>query len=322
MQAVRKNLRVAAILPFGVLAAVSASAADYPIKVDCPGWPADTAGQVEARVRTTLLVEGLPARQVGIACGADGSISVAVVSEHGARELPVERRADHVEDDVVATVEAALRQLLPTAPQPSPTASSAPEPTAPVPVAAAPPVTPPTPPPVTAVPQPPAPVPHPSSPTEVYLAPTSELWSSDVAWGADLGMSAGGPKFRYGLALSGRTLLSQPSSVTVQEWGASARLSFALSQPTELRFSLGVGASLLAASPGAHVSASSSTLRSVASLEASVSRPFWLGAFGLSPELGVRFFSGRRSVLVDEREQVVVPVVAPQLALSLIYRLQ
>src|SRR5882672_8568985 len=114
----RKKPPFAAIALCSGLFPVSARAADYPIKVDCPAWRADAAAQVEARIRTTLLVEGLAARQISISCAADDAVSVSVESEHGSLLLPVARRAERIEDDVVSSVEAALRQLIPPAAEP------------------------------------------------------------------------------------------------------------------------------------------------------------------------------------------------------------
>ena len=91
-------------------------------------------------------------------------------------------------------------------------------------------------------------------------------------------------------------------------------------RPFGFRLTLGLGASLLMTSPAVRVVADSPTLLSALSLEAKVSRPFWSGPIALSPELGMRLFGARRNIVVDGAEQAAVPIIVPQLALSVIYR--
>jgi len=311
----QKTPLIAAIVLCSGLLSVSAQATDYPIKVDCPTWSADAVAQVEARVRTTLLVEQLAARQISIGCAPSDAVSVSVESEYGSLVRPVVRHAERIEDDVVSAVEAALRELIPLtsepASQPTPPAPPAPAPPAPV---------------VVPAPAPPAPVPKPQTKqptanlTELSVTAAGELWGSTTALGGDVGLSVGSERLRYGLAFSGRAGVNEPKTFDLQEWAASARLAFTLPQPSGLRFTAGFGASLLATLPAAQVVTASSSLLSTASFDAKVSRPFWLGPLALSPELGVRLFSARRNVLVDSREQVALPEVVPQLALSVIYR--
>ena len=294
---------------------MSAWAADYPIKVDCPGWSADSAAQVEARIRTTLLVDQLDVRQIGIACEADGAIVVSVEAASDSTQVPVARRSERVEDDVVGTVEAALRQLTP-----APAASEAPAPTSQPPPQKAPPPAPPL-----ADPRleaTPASASRATQVTELSVTPAVELWGSAVALGADAGMSAGSERFRHGLVLHGRRPVSEPSAFDVNEWGAAIVLSLTSPGPAGLRAAVSVGASIVTTSPAAHVTAASPTLRATGSVDVRLARPFWLGAFALSPELGVRIFSGRRNVLVDQVEQLALPALVPELGLSFIYRIE
>lgn len=314
----REEAQIAAIVLCWAICPVSARASDYPIDVDCPAWRADAAAQVEARVRTTLLAEGLEAHQVSIACTASGTIEVAVRSEHGALLVPVVRRAERVEDDVVRTVEGALRQLIPPPPEPEPE----PEPPASVlpppapPAAAVPPVLP-----------RPAPVPRRElevapavRTTELYVSSTGELWGKLAALGADAGLSVGTRSVGYGLALGARTALGEADTFELNELSGSIRIAFTSRSPLGLRLTFGAGASLLMTSPSSSLVAGSPTLLGAACFEAKVSRPFWFGDIALSPELGARLFSANRNVVVDTREEAVVPVVVPQVALSARYR--
>jgi len=72
------------------------------------------------------------------------------------------------------------------------------------------------------------------------------------------------------------------------------------------------------AGPTANVTADTSTLLWTAAFDLRVTRPFVLGSFALAPSLGLRAFSGRRDVRVNQQEQLVVPLVVPEAALWLI----
>jgi hypothetical protein len=306
----------------GIYLAAAPAAADIPIEVDCAAWSAESRAQVEARIRITLAAEALQARRLRVICGADGSVRVDVESEHGARLEPVARRSPHIEDDVVAAVEAALRALLPEPSEPEPEAAppapaATPEPVAPLPVPTST---------VTAAPEPVvAPAPAESARgaearAELRLTPAAEWWGGHAALGGDVGLAVGSEYFQYGLALGVRAALGEPQSFQVSEGGAAAR--FARTFPTAfgLRATLGVGASLLVTTPAGGVVSESATLLGAAYLELQLGRPFWRGAFGLEPALGVRVFGGSREVRVDEEQRLSLPVLVPQAGLSLLYR--
>ena len=59
---------------------------------------------------------------------------------------------------------------------------------------------------------------------------------------------------------------------------------------------------------------------SAAYLELQLSRPFWLGRFGVAPGLGARLFSARRNVRVNEHEELALPLLTPEATLSFVYR--
>lgn len=88
-----------------------------------------------------------------------------------------------------------------------------------------------------------------------------------------------------------------------------------------LRFGIGVGPSLLFASPESGFAAPSATQKSALRIEAQLSRPFRWHWAELTPWLGARTFSAERGVRVTSQTRLVVGSVEPQVgvALSLIH---
>lgn len=296
-----------------------ARAGDFPVSVDCSTWSPETVAQVEARVRTMLLAEGLSAQRVAIACQGN-AVAVEVETELGKLARPVARRSARVEDDVVAAVEAAVRGLLPAA---EPAAPAAEPETPSAPPAAPTPAPPPAPAPAAALPAPTIIVePRRDVATIIELQANAlvERWSNNWSWGGEGGLSVGDERSQYGLALGGRAVTGEPATFDISEWNASARFASTFPRLGGLRGRLGVGASLFVTTPAPKVTSESPMLLGAAYLELAVSRPFWFGAFGVSPMLGVRVFSAPRNVRVNGDEELVLPLAVPQLALSLVYR--
>jgi hypothetical protein len=200
-------------------------------------------------------------------------------------------------------------------PEPEPAPAPAPAPSA-KPVVPAPAASPPT---RSALDtQDPAEPPPPKVTFHVQAGPLLELWSGTAAVGAEAGVFASTRRtVRLGLAFGGRAALGEPESFNASEWNGSARLQLAPEHVAGFQGELGVGASGLVTSPTANVTADSSTPIWTASFEARVARPFSLGSFALAPSLGVRVFSGRRDVRVNDQERLVLPVLVPQAALWL-----
>ena len=159
-------------------------------------------------------------------------------------------------------------------------------------------------------------------PTVVELQANAlvERWSSNWSWGAEGGLSFGDDRAQYGLAFGGRVVTGEPAAFDITEWNASARFALTFPHLGGLRGRLGLGASLFVTTPGPNVTAETQMLLSTGYLELAVSRPFWFGAFGVAPLLGVRVFSAPRNVRVNGDEQLALPWAVPQLALSLAYR--
>jgi len=303
-----------------VLGVVSpARATELQVAVACPAWTSEASAQVEARIRTSFLTEGLEASQVLVTCGADGT-RVEVEAASGSSVRLVERRSGVLEDDVVATAQDALHELAkppsPEAPEPEPEPEPAPAPSA-KPVVAAPAPAPPT---RTVLDAPARVEPPPVKIAfHVQAGPLFELWSGTGVVGAEAAVFASTRRtLALGLALGGRAALGEPESFNASEWNASARLQLAPAHAAGFQGELGLGASGLVTSPTANVTAESPTLIWTASFEARVARPFSLGSFALAPSLGVRVFSGRRDVRVNDQERLVLPVLVPQAALWLI----
>jgi len=296
-----------------------AVAADFTVEVACPQWPAESRGQVEARIRVTVLAEGLDARRIQIAC-RESTVDISVESSTGSVARPIERSSAPIEDVVVTAVEAALRELasrslgeqtgLPTPPPTAPVAEPAAPAPALIPFA--------TPPPA-ATPAPPA-APVPRTVSELYATPTVGLFKDHWALGGTLGVSVGTETLQYGLGISGRTITSLPAAFDATEWGACARLTWTPARVAGFRGTLGLGVSALVTDPADDVVSNTSNLLSAAYLELHLSRPFWLGRFGVAPGLGVRLFSDGRNVLVNTKEQLALPPLTPEATLSFVYR--
>lgn len=295
------------------------AAADFLVEVACPEWSAESRGQVEARIRVTVLAEGLDARRVQIGC-QDGTVGISVESSAGSVARPVERSSAPIEDVVVTAVEAALRELA-SRPLGEQTRLSPPPPTEPVaaPAGPAPAPTPlPMPTPAATPASPLTPVPRTVS--ELYATPTIGLFKERWALGGTLGVGVGTEVFQYGLGIGGRTISGLPAAFDAAEWGACARLAWSPARAAGFRGTLGLGVSALVTDPADDVVSGSSTMLSTAYLELQLSRPFWLGRFGVAPGLGVRLFSARRNVRVNGQEQLALPLLTPEATLSFVHR--
>jgi hypothetical protein len=305
------------------------------VDVACENWPAEAVSRVEARIRATFLAESLSARRVHIRCGSRETASISV---GGGPARPVARRRQRLEDDVVAAVELALRELeavasprvaqdvpptaSPTSPEPPTVAFDSVPATAAAPVEPSPtPVTPPIR--VARDTQRQAPSSSRSSRSsvafELGVTPLVERWGDHWALGAEGGMSAG-DQFQYGLSVGGAAATGEPDTFEVSELRGNLRLAWTFAGASDLRVTLAAGASLLMTAPHSNVIAISNRPLGAASLGIHLSRAVWFGPFGVAPTLGARFFSGHRNVRVDDREELAVPVVSPQGGLWLIYR--
>jgi hypothetical protein len=298
-------------------AARAASAAEFQVTIQCPGWAAETTAQVDARIQASLLLERRGARHVSVTCQGDAA-SVTVTADRGEASRPVVRGARNLEDDVVETVELALQELQPleaATASAAPVTSATPITPTPEPPVAEPPATSAVPRPVTA----PAAAPGAArlSVAEVHARALSERWTEHWAWGAEAGLSVGTPQLQYGLVVAGRVAAGEPTSFDIHEWSAAAQILFTSRAALGLRGSLGIGGSLFVTTPAPEIVVESKTLIGAAFVELALSRPFWIGRFSVAPLVGARFFGGARRVRVNDTEALRVPIVAPQASLTL-----
>jgi hypothetical protein len=301
-----------------------ANAADLLVEVACPGWLPEARGQVEARLRVTILAEGLDARRIQISC-EDGAVGISVESSTGSLIRPVQPGSAPIEDAVVTAVEAAMRELAGKS-QGKQALAPAPPATEPAPAPATPARTPafprikPTAPPAAAPASSDPPLTRPVS--ELYATPTVGLFKGRWALGGTLGVGVGTEALLYGLAIGGRTIASLPASFDATEWSAGARLAWSPTRAAGFRVMAGLGVSVLVTDPADDVvvRSSPSMLLSVAYLELQLSRPFFFGGFGVAPGLGVRLFSDHRKVRVNEKEQLALPLLTPEAMMSFVYR--
>jgi hypothetical protein len=84
-----------------------------------------------------------------------------------------------------------------------------------------------------------------------------------------------------------------------------------------LRFAVGVGPSLLFASPASGFVAPGATLKSALRIEAQIARPFRWHRAELTPWVGARTFTAERGIRVAEQARLVVGGIRPQLGLAL-----
>lgn len=297
------------------LASRGVFAAEVQVRVACVGWSTEQVSQVEARIRAALLLEDLGARQVLIAC--EGSeVEVEVESSSGRLSRPVTRGAESLEDSIVQEVDLALRalQAQPAAATPAPSVAPSVEP-------------PPVPPPPVVAPQPsPRPaaapvagVPAPPATLELSVGALGARWAAHSAWGAGVGASLGGERLRFGLELGGFAALGEPPGFDVNEWHVGLRSSWSPAWLWGVRGNLGLAGSLFLTAPQG-LSVDTATSLSAGVVDVALSRPFWFGAFGLSPELGLSIATAERRVTIDEIRQLTLPVLVPVAKLSLVWR--
>lgn len=310
-------VRLALGLTWGLLLpGRSAEASEVQVEVACAEWSTEQASQVEARIRAALLLEDSGARRVLIVCEG-GRVEVIVESSQVQLTRSVVRGPESLEDSIVQTVDQALRDLQTSPPAPPSEPQPPPEPMQPAPPpVVAPPVAV-TPPSASARAARPATATPPT--LEASLGVVGERWSTHNALGARAAASLGSERLRYGIELGGLAALGEPAGFDVNEWHVRARLSWSPSWSLGVRANLGLGGSLFLTAPkGLRVDTATSLSAGLADL--ALSRPFWFGAIGLSPELGLRVSSAERRVRIDEVQQLVLPVLVPAACLSLLWR--
>jgi hypothetical protein len=157
--------------------------------------------------------------------------------------------------------------------------------------------------------------------TEVGALFVGERWGSKPAVGGGLRAAM---RFDSTWSCGIRAGVLHPLALgeaTVIEAHAMLEAAFTARSLAGLRFGLGVGPSLLFASPKSGFVAPGPTLKTALRIEAQLARPFRWRRAELTPWVGARTFTAERGVHVAEQARLVVGGIEPQvgLALSLIH---
>lgn len=314
---------IGAILPLASnipSARADADAVDGVVVV-CPDLPEATAAELEARARATLLTSDLSAT-VAISCVGEGVVVVQVDAGGDSVTLKLRVAAATLREEVLRALDRALADLgarltpegQPAAPAPTPTTATGPgasqlgtdaEETPPPP----------------ATHQPTSPDQPRASETEVGVLFIGETWGNKPALGGGLRAAV---RFDSTWSCGIRAGAMHPLALreaTVIEAHAMLEATVTARGLAGLRFGVGVGPSLLFASPQSAFVAPGATLKNALRIEAQIARPFRWHRAELTPWVGARTFTAERGVRVAEQTRLVVGGFQPQfgLALSLIH---
>jgi len=146
-------------------------------------------------------------------------------------------------------------------------------------------------------------------------------WGSKAALGAVLGLEHATGSWSYAFLAGGARPLEQLSVSTVTEWTTAAELGWQGANPLGIRISGRLGLSLLMLSPESGVTSTSGTLKAAAFLDLDVSRPLWLGRFGLAPVLGLRAYSAKRAVTFEGQTELQIPIPSVHVGLAVLFRI-
>ncbi|MEI9940463.1 MAG: hypothetical protein WDO69_24885 [Pseudomonadota bacterium] len=287
-----------------LLGAPAASAAEAEVTVRCPELSAEDTAEVEARIRASLLSAGLEPSTVELGCEVDSAQTQVTGNGHQVT-VRTDRNVSSVKEALLVSAESALsawsaQTSPPAATRGTPPAGPAPVPSpardaqpAPVPVAV--PVAPPA-----YVPDARPTVRSSAASTSLAAGPRAELWRSSGALGPVFGLHQKFASIFVAIQAGYLLSLDGSSQFSAHELQFGAQVGWQPRALSGLRAALGVGLSVLSATPAMGVSAQSgSTSSTLPCLSVELSRPFELGAFALLPAAGARAFSRARSVLVD-----------------------
>lgn len=300
------------------------------VRVNCPQLSREQAAEIEARVRASLLTTDA---QVGVTITCESeSASVRIESSSGDVALETLAMSANLREELLGALDRAFEKLArpptgaeaPAAPQPQ-DAATEPEPTPTVAIAALPAQT------TTAVPEPRAAPPTveprpkhtsvftPGASAPLFVQGVGELWSSQLAWGAELGSEWSLGSFRYGARAGLLTPVAPDPTFKLLDWEGAAHVG---ARPTgwwNVQVSLGLGLAWMVVSPrGDATPREVSVVRAPFALLA-VSRATRLGHFAIVPELGARLFASERGVTIDQHEQLAFGWFVPRLALGISY---
>jgi len=148
-----------------------------------------------------------------------------------------------------------------------------------------------------------------------------QSWGSKAALGAALGLEHATGSWSYAFLAGGARPVEQVSLSTVTEWTAAAELGWQGVRSLGIRISGRLGLSLLMLSPDSGVTSTSGTLKSAAFLDLDISRPLWLGRFGVAPVIGLRAYSAKRAVTLEGEPELQVSTPSVHVGLALFLRI-
>jgi len=292
----------------------SAAHARPSVHQECKALSREDSAQVEARLLASLLTPEASEVSVTIACDNGIALVSASVGPQETRRS-VSLSGSLGPETTLALATRAVAQLLATAddrPALVPPAAIAPTPSNTSDAVSPPPGT--TPQPSTqsvivsrepdaapaAPSQPPAPSPaNGSNESRARVDIAVQSWGSKAALGAELGLEQAMGDLSYAFLAGGARPIEQLSVSTVTEWTAAGEFGWQGARLLGIRISARLGLSLLMLSPDSGITVTSGTLKSAAFIDLDVSRPLWLGRFGLAPIVGLRAYSAKRAVTVE-----------------------
>jgi hypothetical protein len=147
-----------------------------------------------------------------------------------------------------------------------------------------------------------------------------QTWGSQAALGAEVGLEQALGRWSYAFLAGGALPLHQPSLSEVSEWTAAGEFGWHSADSLGIRVSARLGLSLLNLDLDDGVATSSGTLKSAGFLELDLSRPIWLGRFGLAPGLGVRAYSAKRALTIEGQPQLQLSTPSARFFLTVLFR--
>jgi hypothetical protein len=299
-----------------------ARATEGGVQLDCPELSREGAGELESRVRASLLTTDVRANIV-IACGA-GSAEVRASADSDSTSRQITTTPASLRDDVLRAVDDALQELarrrqgtaaavvLET---PAPQAREEPPKNEASPAVAAPAARPSRRAPPKLVQQPAS-----TSATELFASVAGEAWSSELAFGLLLGVRRGLAPFWYGVHAGALRPFEQDPQFGLTELSAAAEAQVSPEALRGVRLGLAAGPSLLLVAPHGAVTTRQGNSSVALFFDAELSRPFWLGHLALVPAFGVRWLTSERGVKLDAEERFTLGGFTPHLALGVLYR--
>ncbi|HYP77184.1 MAG TPA: hypothetical protein VER12_14545 [Polyangiaceae bacterium] len=306
------------------------------LRQECNALSPEDSARVEARLLASLLARDATEVTVSVACDHGiARVSASVGPEETRRSVSLSGSLDP--DAIVALATRAVTQLLASADHPP--APAAPTEVAPPPAGTLDPVSPPpamtpqTPsqsqtvsrePDATPAERTPTPPPCPANARNESRARADialHTWGSKAALGAALGLEQETGNWSYAFLAGGTRPLEQPSLSTASEWTAAGEVSWQSAASLGIRFSAQLGLSLLTLSPDSGVISTPGTVKSAAFLDVNVSRPLWLGRFGLAPVIGLRAYSAKRAVTVEGQPELQISTPSVHVGVALLFRI-